>query len=107
VTARAGAEGDWIAVPLRGGGYATGVIARMKGMQLFGYFFGPKRDDVPQLGELSGLGPDDAVLVGAFGGLGLKGGDWPVLGRFGNWDRADWPFPSLVRYEELTARRFE
>ncbi|WP_157683580.1 Imm26 family immunity protein [Microlunatus soli] len=100
------AEGDWIAVPLRSDGYAVGIIARMKEMQIFGYFFGPKRDAVPELDELSGLRPDDAVLVGAFGGLGLKKGKWAVLGRFDNWDRADWAFPPLVRYEELTGQTY-
>jgi len=38
-------EGDWFAVPLRGGGFAAGVIARAmprKEGVLLGYFFGPR-----------------------------------------------------------------
>jgi hypothetical protein len=41
-------EGDWFAVPLRDGGYAVGLVARMDNRGgVLGYFFGPRRDDVP------------------------------------------------------------
>lgn len=101
-------EGDWFAVPLREGGYAIGVIARAsRGGVLFGYFFGPRRDAVPTLADAQGLVPDDHVLVGKFGYLGLRQGKWPVLGRFDNWSRDTWPMPAFVRYERLTGRSFE
>jgi hypothetical protein len=98
-------EGDWVAVPLRDGGFATGVIARAnpKGA-LLGYFFGPRHAFVPSLGEVARLQPTDAVLVGKFGHLGLVGGQWPILGRLEGWDRSKWPMPVFVRYEELTGR---
>jgi hypothetical protein len=100
-------EGDWFAVPLRDGGYAVGLIARAnpKGA-LLGYFFGPRRVHIPQLHDVSGLRPDDAVLVGTFGHLGIVHGTWPLLGSLDDWERQNWPTPVFVRYEELTGRSF-
>jgi hypothetical protein len=100
-------EGDWFAVPLREGGFAVGVIARAmphKEGILLGYFFGPRRDDVPTLDELKSLSASDAVLVDRFGHLGLVRGTWPLLGRIDGWDRGAWPTPAFGRFEELTGR---
>jgi hypothetical protein len=70
-------EGDWFAVPLRAGGFAAVIVARaMPGREgvLLGYFFGPRRDRVPTLDELSALSASDAVLVERFGDLGILDG---------------------------------
>ena len=101
-------EGTWFAVPLRDGGFGVGVVARANaGGVLMGYFFGPRRAAVPELTDVAGLKPEDSVLAAMFGHLGLKGGDWPVLGRLEGWDRREWPMPVFVRYEELTGRSFK
>jgi hypothetical protein len=100
-------EGDWFAVPLREGGYAAGVVARAhRDGVMFGYFFGPKRAEVPALEDVTGLTPADAVLAGKFGDLGLLRGTWPLLGPCPHWERGLWPMPPLIRYEELTGRSF-
>jgi len=101
------AEGDWFAVPLRAGGFGVGVVARANpNGVLFGYFYGPRTADVPTLDALSDLTPGAAVLVGKFGHLGLTQGRWPIIGRLTGWDRAQWPMPTLIRFEELTGRTF-
>jgi hypothetical protein len=100
-------EGDWFAVPLRGGGYAAVIIARTmprKEGVLLGYFFGPRRDSVPNLGELSALSASDAALVERFGDLGILDGTWPLVGHTDRWDRGAWPTPAFGRLEELTGR---
>jgi hypothetical protein len=74
---------------------------------LFGYFFGPVRDTVPTLDELQHLHPSDAVFAGRFGYLGLKGGTWPVIGRFARWERDQWAMPPLIRHQELTGRAYK
>lgn len=101
-------EGDWFAVPLRQGGYALGLIARLnqEGI-LLGYFFGPRHDELPDIKDIRQLRAEDAVLVGRFGHLGLKQGKWPILGRADEWHRKEWPMPIFVRYEELTGRSFK
>jgi hypothetical protein len=100
-------EGDWFAVPLRGGGFAVGLIARANpGGVLLGYFFGPRRSEAPAREDLAALRPGDAVLVRKFGHLGIVQGKWPLLGQLDGWDRRDWPTPVFVRYEELTGRSF-
>jgi len=101
-------EGDWFAVPLRDGCFAVGVVARANPKAaLLGYFFGPRRSEVPTLEDVGGLKPGDAVLVGKFGHLGLTRGEWPIIGRIEDWDRTAWPMPVFVRYEELSGRPFK
>lgn len=101
-------EGDWFAVPLRGAGFAVGLVARANpGGVLLGYFFGPLRSEVPALEDIAHLRASDAVLVQKFGHLGIVQGKWPLLGRLDGWDRRKWPTPVLVRYEELTGRSFQ
>ena len=103
-------EGDWFAVPLQGGGFAAGIIARtmpQKEGVLLGYFFGPKRDEVPTPDDLRGLSASDAVLVERFGDLGVVQGTWPLLGHINGWDRNAWPTPPFGRFEELTGRAFK
>lgn len=101
-------EGDWFAVPLRVEGFAVGVVARANPKAaLLGYFFGPRRSEVPRLSDVANLEPGDAVLVGKFGHLGLVQGKWPLLGQLDDWDRAAWSMPVFVRYEELTGRSFK
>jgi hypothetical protein len=98
-------EGDWFAVPLEGGGYAVGVVARANpnGI-LLGYFYGPRRMEPPLLADLAALHAADAVLVARFSSLGLVDGSWPIVGQKPGWDRGDWPTPMFVRHEELTGR---
>lgn len=78
--------GDWFAVPLREAGFGAGLIARAHhdGV-LLGYFFGPKRDDVPLLADLDSLTPNEAVTVRRFGHLALTRGSWPNLGQAAGW----------------------
>ena len=91
-------EGDWFAVPLRDGGYALGLVARMNGKgSVLGYFFGPWREQCPTKEDTQGLSSADAILVRLFGDLGLLEGKWPILGRSDLWDRADWPLPAFAR----------
>lgn len=101
------AEGDWFAVPLRTDGFAIGIVVRAnpEGV-LLGYFFGPRRAELPSIADAAGLLPEQAVLIGRFGHLGLRGGSWPLLGREPGWDRSTWPTPIFIRFEELTGRSF-
>jgi len=90
-------EGTWFAVPLRGGGYATGLVARHipgEGKIVLAYFFGPKRQTIPSMEELEGLTPDMAIKVIRVGDLGLFEGSWPIVGDSPKWQRERWPMPA-------------
>jgi hypothetical protein len=102
-------EGDWFQVPLRNGGVGVGLVARSgpRGKVLLGYFFGPRREEGPELSQLAGLRPEDAALVARFGDLGLIRGEWPILGRLDSWDRGHWPAPKFARTEEVSGRVWE
>jgi hypothetical protein len=74
---------------------------------LLGYFFGPRRDRVPTLDELSALSASGAVLVERFGDLSILDGTWPLVGHADRWHRGAWPIPVFGRLEELTGRAFK
>src|SRR5829696_9606591 len=90
-------EGDWFAVPLRDYGYGVGIVARMDGKGgVLGYFFEPRRIEVPVLDDLDALCAADAFLVRRFGDLSLIRREWPVIGRAPEWDRPLWPIPAFA-----------
>lgn len=98
-------EGSIFVVPLRGNGYARGVVARSgkEGKILLGYFFGPRlsaRSPVP----LEDVNPNGSILRALFGDLSLISGEWPVSGQVPNWDKAQWPMPDFVRKEPFSKR---
>lgn len=99
-------EGDWFAVPLEGGGYALGLIARMRGSGVFGYFFGRRYSKVPSLADAASLTPSDAIQRLIFGDLDLLEGRWAVLGSLPDWDRQAWPMPSFVHKDVLSGRLY-
>lgn len=93
-------EGDWFAVPLRNGGYALGLAARVtRGGGILGYFFGPRRETVPTKEDIQGLTPEDAVLIRHFGDLGLLRGEWPMVAETKEWRREEWPQPAFGRID--------
>lgn len=87
-------EGDLFGVPLADGGFGVGLVVRKsKRGVLFGYFFGPRREDIPALDELHGLEPARSVLAGLFGDLDIRDSLWPVIGGMPGWSRERWPLP--------------
>jgi hypothetical protein len=96
-------EGDWFAVPLRTNGYAVGIIARaaQQGGILLGYFFGPRRHDLPNLDDVRNCRSTDAILVARFGDLGLLNCAWSVLGHY-QWNRSSWPMPVFARKDVVS-----
>src|SRR4051812_7304936 len=91
-------EGDLFGVPLEGGGYGVGLVARsnQEGV-VVGYFFGERFLHTPDASELATLDLGDAVLVKTFGDLGLLRSEWPVIGQLPGWRREDWPMPAFGR----------
>lgn len=99
-------EGDWFAVPLQGGGYALGLIARMKpnSSGLLGYFFGPRYSEIPKLAAAAQLHSTDAIERLIFGDLDLLERNWPVLGALPGWNRQQWPLPSFAGRDLVSGR---
>lgn len=97
-------EGDWFAVPLPSGGFATGVVARTarQGKVLLGYFFGPRLPEPGALEDVKEQAAERAVLVARFGDLSLVQGEWPLLGRLQDWSRDEWPMPAFVNRDSLS-----
>lgn len=99
-------EGDWIAIPLRDGGFGVGLLARVpkKSRVLLGYFMGRRYAEVPSMNVLSGWRPEDAVLVAMLGDSGLVSENWPVIGQAENWERARWPMPVFRHVDVISLR---
>lgn len=101
-------EGDWFSVPLRTGGFGLGLVARASSSGiLLGYFFGVRSSEQPSSEDCVGLTQADAILVARFGDLGLKQGDWRVIGPAREWERRKWPVPIFMRAEQLSGRTYE
>ena len=96
-------EGDFFAVPLREGGFATGLVARSgpKGRVLLGYFFGPRRTEPATLADVRRFVPGDAILVARFGDLSLQKQEWPIIGQAA-WNREMWPVPDFGRVDTVS-----
>lgn len=95
-------EGSVFLVPVRDGGFARGVVARVgnHGMVVFGYFFGPVLQSANGA-TTADLCAANALLCLRFGDLGLINGEWPICGKVPNWDRLMWPMPDFVRRDPL------
>ncbi len=97
-------EGSVIVFPLKKGGFARGVVARMDGKGgIFGYFFGPKLASIDDA-SMDGLQPKNAIWLTEFGDLGLLENAWTVIGKLPNWNREEWPMPPLIRLDEVQHR---
>lgn len=96
-------KGTVFGIPLRDEGWARGVVARMDGKgTCLGYFFGPRLPDVATAGSQTGrLAPNQAVLVGMFGDLGLLKGEWPHIGSIEPWRDKMWPVPQFRHYDDV------
>lgn len=97
-------EGDVFALPLRAGGFAVGVIARVSvdnSGGLLGYFFAPKFSDVPDGDIVDTLKPAKALKVLRFGDLALLHKEWPIIGEVPGWYRDEWPMPDFVRRDDI------
>lgn len=100
-------EGSIFVIPLRTGGYSTGVIARISKNNsgcLLGYFFGPKTEEITSLDEVNHLKPSQAIRTLIFGDLNLLDQKWQVIGTIASWDRNDWPMPYFVRKDDISKK---
>lgn len=95
-------EGTLFLVPLRGGGFARGLVARatLRGKVLFGYFWGPRLSSQLQVTS-EDVEPGKAILRAHFSDLGLIKGPWPIISLLPNWNRSHWPMPDFVRQDPL------
>jgi len=100
-------EGQWFAVPLRYGGYATGIIVRgsYKTKGGLGYFFGPKFDEIPDDEKTWEKHPQEAVLVTQFGDLGIINGRWPLILSTRPFSKNAWPIPLFGAPFRLTPEK--
>lgn len=99
-------EGSLFAVPLRNGGYATGLVARLspQGKIMLAYLFGPKFEKLPTLEQVQGLRASDALKAIRTGDMALDNGRWPIIGDAATFDRADWPVPVFIRRADALKR---
>lgn len=95
--------GDWLAIPLRDGGFGTGLVVIVDRSEIIlGYFFGPRYATMPSLGMMSEKRPEDAVLVAICGALGIIQGKWKLLGKLPEWSPPAWPIPDFGRVDGIS-----
>lgn len=88
--------GDWFTVPLPGGDAAVGHAVRVvQGSITLTYFFTAPSDS-PTLEACRELAPRDAITAQVCGGMGIRNGEWQLLGTV-DVDPAEWPVPEFER----------
>ena len=97
-------EGDVIAVPLVGGGYGIGLVARKKNRIMLGYFFNKIYQRIPIDLPASDLNSENIILIRIFSSLGIEEGSWPILKTPLVYNREEWPMPVFKMQEPLTGR---
>ena len=97
-------QGDWFGVPLRSTGYAVGRITRVApgGKLLVGYFFGPRREQLPGDPDAEELQPEDAALICRFSDLAFLRKEWPLLGSRDPAAVQEWPLPLFARQDAVS-----
>jgi hypothetical protein len=91
-------EGTCFHIPLRTGGFATGIVARLNGKgTIYAYFFGPAIQNINS--SVRELEPVNACLIGFCGDLGLIKGSWPIYASPLTWRREKWPLSPLYRHD--------
>ncbi|WP_394540198.1 immunity 26/phosphotriesterase HocA family protein [Lysobacter enzymogenes] len=96
-------EGTWFAVPLRNGGFATGIVTRKskKGGVVVAYYFRPLRDTPSTMEEVAPLSVADALIALRSGDVSIKKGLWPIIGHTTSFSREEWPTPLFMRKQEI------
>ena len=92
-------EGDVAAIPLKKGGYALAVIARVakRGHIVLCYFFGTRFAELAEaVSAISVLRKGDAFAIARVGDPCLIDGSWPIIGSITPWERGLWPLPGFV-----------
>ncbi|MBT3785708.1 hypothetical protein HOF92_12085 [bacterium] len=98
------AIGDCFLIPLREGGFARGIIARMNNKgSVFGYFFGPQLSQEKEF-CLDGIEPSKAILIGKFGDLGLLKKEWKIKLNLAGFDLSQWPMPQFFRKDLVSEK---
>lgn len=98
--------GSVFVIPLNDARSALGIVARMDGRGIIlGYFFDGEASGVCSLDAIRDKKPENAILIGRFGDLGLLTGQWEILGKHPEWRREEWPVPRFVRTDCLTGER--
>jgi hypothetical protein len=83
-------EGDWFAIPLGDGRFAAGIVTHGTRKAIYGFFFGSARAAIPQVVDLAGLRPADALWSGRFSDRAIVQRRWPVIGAQPGFIRGDW-----------------
>jgi len=90
-------EGMLFCVPLRTKGYGVGLIARRNKNVLLGYFWNRIYLKVPSKVDLRDYLKENVVLVRQFGILGLKNGEWSIIGALPDFNPKLWEVPKFLR----------
>jgi len=97
-------EGKIIILPLREGGYATGLIARQDKNILLGYFFDTYYQNPPL--SIKEWFSSKVCLICLFGALGIKNNEWNILGDMPLWQRDEWKVPIFKQQDPLIPEQY-
>lgn len=101
-------EGTWFAVPLRNGGFATGIVTRKspKGGIIVAHYFGPRMDAPSTMEEVGSFSATHALITLRSGDISIKNGLWPIIGHAPNFSRQEWPTPLFIRKQDIGGKAY-
>ena len=94
-------RGDCVAVPLRSGGWASGIVvhvpsgANASRRSSIAYFFGPRTSKPRGANELRWITANQALFADRISPGFCGRYRWPIVGRAGPVKESDWPIPSF------------
>lgn len=99
------ALGDWFAIPLGDGSFLPARVARWDGRNtIAAYLFAPAVTAPPPLSMLQGVTAAGAFSYIILSDLGLRRGEWPVIGGAGDFVGRDWPIGEFERVIDVPGR---
>jgi hypothetical protein len=93
--------GKLFVVPLKGGGFSVGLVARQDKNILLGYFFDTYFLEQPSTIESFVIDKNNVCLICLFGILRLKNKEWTIIGDLPNWDKNEWSVPIFKQKDLL------
>ncbi len=97
-------EGKILVMPLKGGGYATGLIVNQNKNILLGYFFDTYYQKPPV--DINEWSLSKVCLICLFGILGIEKDEWKILGDMPLWKKDEWPIPVFKQQDLINPERY-
>jgi hypothetical protein len=97
--------GDLITIHTKKG-FTIGLIAREYKEKILCYFFNFCYTDLPNIEDVI-LDNHNILFVKICSDLGVKKGQWKIIGKYKNWKKENWRIPIFIRKDLIAEEYFQ